>query len=152
MSNAGAAQHVLNRPCQGHHCFFHASIWGTISLAYRRRAARWQRTAKWWLPAAYTMGAVLEFIANNRRGVCSGRGFGVLFALLFSWRSYRSRRLPQHVERLRAAAAEIPEAAPAADTADSVTLAPRRMKTAVLLVVVVGIGFGAPRRAASTRG
>lgn len=62
---------------------------------------------------------------------------------MFAWRSYRSPRLAQHVERLRGVAVEIPEAAPAPATAESVTLAPRRMKTAVLLAVVVGLGFGA---------
>jgi hypothetical protein len=116
---------------------------GAISLAYRRHAARWQRTAKWWLPAAYTVGAVLEFIGDNTRAGLLWAGFGALFAAVFAWRSYRSPRLAQHVERLRGVAVEIPEAAAAAATAESVTLAPRRMRTAVLLAVVVGLGFGA---------
>lgn len=116
---------------------------GTISRAYGRRAARWQKTAIWWLPATYAAGAVVFEFTGNTRQALLWAGFALLFAALFAWRSYRSRRLPQHVERLRAAATEIPEAASAAaDTEDSVALAPRRMKTAVLLLIAVAIAFG----------
>jgi hypothetical protein len=117
---------------------------GTISLAYLRRAARWQKTATWWVPAIYTLVAVLEFTDSNAPAGLLGAGFALFFAVRFAQRSYRSRRLPQHLEWLRAAATGIPEVASAvADTKDSVALPPRRMKISVLLVVLVGVGFGA---------
>lgn len=116
---------------------------GTLSLAYLRRAARWQQTSKWGLPAFYVVLAVLDFIGNVPRQGLLWLGFAVYFAVYYGWTSRRSRRLPQHVERLRAVAAETPEAASAAvDTEDSVTLPPRRVWASLLLVVVAGILFG----------
>ncbi len=118
---------------------------GTISLPYRRRAARWQKTAQWWVPATYAVGAVVfELTGNNTRLALLWAGFALFFGVLFVWRSYRSRRVPQHVERLRAAATGIPEAASAAvETEESVAWSPRRMKIAVLLLIAVAVGFGA---------
>ncbi|MDV3305616.1 hypothetical protein K7Z75_18310 [Mycobacterium avium subsp. hominissuis] len=116
---------------------------GTINLAYLRRAARWQKTTQWWLPALYIFIGVLTFIGNETRKGLLWVGFALFFAANFAWTAYRSRRLTQHVERLRSAAADIPEAASApAETEDSVALPKRRIWVAVVTVVVVGAGFG----------
>lgn len=117
---------------------------GTLSMAYlRRRAAPWQKTAKWWFPALYVVLAVLDFATNSPRQGLLWLGFALYFAAYFGWTSYRARQLPQNVARLRAVGAAIPEAASAAaDTEDSVTLPPRRVWASVLLVVVVAISFG----------
>jgi hypothetical protein len=115
---------------------------GAVSLAYRRHAARWQNTSQWWLPVAYVVLAVASFALNSPRQALLWLGFAAFFAALFGRRSSRARRLPQRVEHLRAAAAEIAQAASAA-TEPAVALPPRRMKTSLLLAVVVAVGFGA---------
>lgn len=110
---------------------------GNISLAHRRRTARWQKSARWWVPGTYIVLAVLAFLSSNPRQGLLWVGFGVFFGVYSARQSARSRRLPGHVERLRAA-----DASAATDTEDSVALPPRRMKTAMLLTIVVAIGFG----------
>ncbi|BBZ15166.1 hypothetical protein MBRA_53610 (plasmid) [Mycobacterium branderi] len=116
---------------------------GTVSLAYLRRATRWQTTAKWWMPAMYLVLAVLAFVDNDIRRGLLWTGFTVYFATYFAWTSYKARRLPQNVELLRAAATDIPEAAAAAsETEDSVVLPPRRILATLLVIAVAGIGFG----------
>ena len=116
---------------------------GTLSQAYLRRATSWQKSAKWWMPALYIVLAVLNFTTHTPRQGLLWLGFGVYFGVYFAWASYRAQRLLKHVERLRVVATEIPEAASAAaDTADSVTLPPRRIWAAMLLAVVFAIIFG----------
>ncbi len=117
---------------------------GTLSLAYLRRAARWQKTPQWWMPAFYIVLAVVDFIIGIPRQGLLWLGFALYFAAYFGWTSHRRRQLPQHVARLRAVAAETFEAASAAaDTEDSVTLPPRRMWASVVLAVVAAIAIGA---------
>lgn len=117
---------------------------GTLSQAYLRRAAPWQKTAKWWMPALYVVLAVLNFTTDTPRQGLLWLGFALYFAAYYGWTSHRARQLPQHIERLRAVAAQIPEAASAAaDTEDSVTLPPRRIWASVLLAVVAAIILGA---------
>lgn len=116
---------------------------GTLNLAYLGRAMRWQRTAKWWVPALYVVLAILDFTANDTKRGLLWAGFALYFAAYFGWTSYRARQLPQRVGLLRAAATDSPEAtAAAADTEDSIALPPRRIRAVVLLFVVVVIGFG----------
>jgi len=70
-------------------------------------------------------------------------GIRVVFRRYVGWMSYRARQLPGQVERLRAAAVEVPQAASAlVETAVPVVLPPRRIWAAVLMVVVIGLGFG----------
>lgn len=117
---------------------------GSTNLAYLRRAARRQSTARWLLPALYIAFAALAFITRDlRRGLLWG-GFALFLAANFVWTSRKSRRLTQHVALLRCAAADVPEAASAAaeNDSDSMTLPKRRTWVAVPLVVMVGIGFG----------
>ena len=116
---------------------------GTLSQAYLRRAAPWQKTAKWWMPAFYIVLAVLDFITHIPRQGLLWLGFALYFGAYFAWTSHRQQQLPQNVKRLRAVAAEIPEAASAAaDTEYSVTLPPRRLWVAMLVAVVFAIIFG----------
>ena len=116
---------------------------GTLNLAYCRRVTRWQRAAKWWMPALCFVLAVLAFVDNDVRRGLLWVGFALYFAAYFAWTSYQARRLSRHVELLRAAATDIPEAAAAAgETEDSIVLPRRRIVASLLMIVVVGISFG----------
>jgi hypothetical protein len=116
---------------------------GLVTLAHRDRAARWQKTAKWWAPGLYIVLAIVSFtILDVPRWGWLCLGIAMYFAARYVQAARRSGRLPDNVERLRAAVAAIPEAASA--TAETqVALPPRRMKVSVLLAVVVGTAFGA---------
>jgi hypothetical protein len=114
---------------------------GTISLAHRRRAGR-QKIARWAVLGGYTLIALSGFIGSNPRLGVLGIGSALCFAILYVRQHFISRGFPERIERLRAAAAAaaIPEAA---ETEDSVSLPPRRLRTALLLTLAFGIAFGA---------
>ncbi len=117
---------------------------GTLTMAYRRRAPSWQKTSKWWLPAMYMGIGLLEFLLNDtRRGVV----WVVLTLALAAqsvWVSYRGRHLLKHLQRLRSAASSTPEASSVlAEDEATVALPPRRLRAALLVAVVGGLGGGA---------
>lgn len=115
---------------------------GALNLAYLRRTPRWQRTAaKWWMPPLLGGMAVMGFIGNEPRRGVFWTGFAVFLVSQSTWLWYKTRRLPQHIELLRAATADIPEALTGAE--DPVALPPRRLWLSTLLVVVGGIAGGA---------
>jgi hypothetical protein len=112
---------------------------GVISLAFQRRAPRWQKTTRWWAPVLYVVIGVIEFLLRDPRQGLVWTAVALFFAILLPVQTRRSRRLPHTVERLRAAASEIPEVV---DVEDTVVLPPRRMRTTVLLLLVLGLAFG----------
>ncbi len=110
---------------------------GTLMMAYRRQAAPWLRTSKWWLPVLWIAIGVVEFLANDTRR-------GIFWAVLSSvmaaqsvWRTYRGRHLPAHLERLRSAAGPT-----AAENEDCVALPPRRLWLALPATLAVAIACG----------
>jgi hypothetical protein len=116
---------------------------GTLNLAYLRRVGPWQKVVGWLAPALFIVAAVLAFMGDAvRQGVFSV-GLALLLAAYLAWFWYRMRRLPKHVESLRAVAVSRPEAAalPPA-TEDSVALPSRRLWVLVPSLIVIGIGAG----------
>jgi hypothetical protein len=115
---------------------------GNLSRAYHGRVPDWQRKVAWCIPALWVVAGILEFVGHNARAGITWMVPAVLVAGRMAWATYRVRRLPQGLERLRAAADSSPEALSTLEQAQDSVAGPPALKIrlasmAVILVAVI---------------
>lgn len=110
---------------------------GALSVASLRRGAKQQKRSRWLMPLLYLVPGVWNLVDGDTRKGVLWVGFALYFAMYFNVWSYRTRRVPDHVAQLRAAAVKVPEAAGVlAETAGGAQLPPRWQWQSLPLVVV----------------
>jgi hypothetical protein len=115
---------------------------GTLSMAYQRRARRWNRTSRWWVPGLWVVLAAVGFLAGDIRHGALWAWFALIMATSAAWSWYRGRHFRQHLEQLRAAAKSAPAAAAtSADAEDSIALPPQRLWLSALVVIIAGMAI-----------